>query len=99
MMKTFKQEMVKISTEASTPDNHDYEILMHNLERRIRNAAKKGKFFSIVDKKSRSLYRDGSNSVRKSAIEATMSKVIDELISMGFDVRINDDDYMRICWE
>lgn len=98
-MKTFKDEIVEISKEASTPDTHDYDILMHNLERRIRNAAKKGEFFSIIDKKSRSLYRDGSNSVRKSAIKAAMTKATDELINMGFDVLVNDDGYMKICWE
>ena len=98
-MSTFKDEIVEISKEASTPDPHDYDILMHNLQRRIRNAAKRGEFFSVIDTLSRSLYRDGSNSVRGSAIRETMKKVTDELVSMGFHVEVTANNSMRIHWK
>jgi hypothetical protein len=72
---------------------------MYNVQRRIRNAAKKGKFISVIDRASRSLYRDGPNSVRSSAIQATMKKVTDDLVRMGFRVEFTEDDYLRIYWE
>ena len=98
-MRNFKDEIVEISKEASTPDTQDYELLMENVQRRIRNAAKKGRFFSAIDKTSRSLYRDGPNSVRSSAIRATMKKVTDDLVGMGFRVEFTEDDFLRIYWE